>query len=229
MSASPQLLAWSHSRVEDYRKCPYMLYHKAVLKDVPFKQTPQMAEGERIHKALEFKVRDGTPMPAKYSKYEPLAASIANAPGHTLCEYKITLDAGLRSTGWFSPDAWLRVIIDVMKINGDVGFMGDYKTGQSMKFNEHQLKLFAAAGFIAFPQVNKWTTAYIWTEFNVLDPAVYTRDQFPEIWKELMVTPDEMQRSYVMNHWPAKTGHHCKWCDVNKAGKCEFASEKPST
>jgi hypothetical protein len=218
-------MAWSHSRINDFKSCPKMLYHKALLKDVPFVETPQMREGNRIHKAFEYRVRDAVPFTGNDVKYERIAQAIIGAAGNVLCENKITLDPGLAPTGWFAKDAYCRVIVDVMKINGEVGFMGDYKTGK-IKFDEHQLKLFAAAGFQAFPGVNKWTTAYIWTEHNLIDPAVYTRDQLPQMWAELLVEPTKMQEAFVMNHWPAKPGRQCRWCDVNKLGKCEFAAER---
>ena len=219
------LLAWSHSRVDDYKRCPKMMWHKAIKKDVPFVKTEQMKWGDRVHKALEYRVRDKVPLTGEFEQYEPIAAAIDRAPGHVLCENKITLNPGLTPTGYFADDAYVRVIVDVMKINGSVGFMGDYKTGK-IKFDEAQLKLFAAVGFQAYPEVHKWTTAYIWTKDKIIDPAVYTRDQLPTMWAELLQVPNEMQKSYVLNHWPAKPGFQCKWCGANKLGLCEAAAER---
>jgi hypothetical protein len=225
MTEEAKIFAWSHSRVNDYKKCPLMLYHKAILKDVPFVQSEQMKWGDRVHKALEYRVRDKVPLVGEFAQYEPIAAAIDRAPGQVLCENKITLNPALRPTGYFADDAYVRVIVDVMKINASVGFMGDYKTGK-ISFDESQLKLFAAVGFEAFPQVEKWTTAYIWTQSQVIDPAVYTRDQLPKMWEELLQVPSEMQKSFVFNHWPAKPGRACKRCDVNRLGKCDKAGER---
>lgn len=219
------ILAWSHSRIDTFKKCPKMLWHQAIAKDVPFEQSEQMKWGDRVHKALEYRVRDKVPLSAEMAQYEPIAVSIERAPGNTLCENKITLNVALQPTGWFSPDAYVRVIVDVMKLNGSVGFMGDYKTGK-IKFDEAQLKLFAAAGFQAYPHINQWTTAYIWTQDKVIDPAVYKREQLPQLWEELLQEPKRLQEAYVMDHWPPKPGWHCGWCGANKFGKCESASER---
>ena len=219
------ILAWSHSRVDDYKRCPRMMWHKAIKKDVPFVKTEQMKWGDRVHKALEYRVRDKVPLTGEFEQYEPIARAIDAAPGHVLCENKITLNPGLTPTGYFAEDAYVRVIVDVMKINGTVGFMGDYKTGK-IKFDEAQLKLFAAVGFQAYPEVQRWTTAYIWTKDKIIDPAVYTRDQLPQMWTELLQVPAEMQKSHVLNHWPAKPGRGCKWCGANKLGLCESAAER---
>lgn len=218
------ILAWSHSRIDAFKKCPKMLKHQ-IDKDVPFEQSEQMKWGDRVHKALEYRVRDKVPLSGEFAQYESIALAIDRAPGNVFCENKITLDVGLQPTGWFAKDAYVRIIVDVMKINGNVGFMGDYKTGK-MKFDEAQLKLFAAGGFQAYPHVDKWTTAYIWTQDKIIDPAVYTRDQLPKLWEELLVQPKRLQEAHVMNHWPAKPGWQCGWCGANKYGKCESASER---
>jgi hypothetical protein len=223
--ADSKILAWSHSRVDDYKRCPFMMYNKSIAKTVPFVKTKKMKWGDDVHKALEYRVRDNVPLTGEFAQYEPIAAAIAKAPGHVLCENKITLNPALAPTGYFAEDAYVRVIVDVMKINGSVGFMGDYKTGK-VKFDKSQLKLFAAVGFKAYPHVEQWTTAYVWTQDKIIDPAVYTRDQLDTMWEELLVVPNEMQKSFVLNHWPTKPGRHCKWCGVNKHGLCPSAAER---
>lgn len=223
--AEQKILAWSHSRVDDYKRCPLMMYHKAIAKTIPFAKTKEMKWGDLVHKALEYRVRDGVALTGEFAQYEPIAAAIANAPGNVLCENKITLNVGLTPTGYFADDAYVRVIVDVMKLNGPVGFMGDYKTGK-IKFDESQLKLFAAVGFKAYPQIEQWTTAYIWTKDKIIDPRVYKREQLDTMWEELLVVPNEMQKSFVLNHWPAKPGFQCKWCGANKLGLCQSAATR---
>lgn len=220
-----KILAWSHSRVDDYKRCPRMMWHKSIKKDVPFVKTQQMIWGDRVHKALEYRVRDNVPLTGEFAQYEPIAQAILKAPGHNLCETKITLNPGLTPTGYFAEDAYVRVIVDIMKINGPVGFMGDYKTGKP-KFDQSQLKLFAAVGFQAYPQIEQWTTAYIWTRDKIIDPTVYKREELPKLWEELLQVPAQMQKSFVLDHWPAKPGNHCKWCGANKHGLCESAAER---
>lgn len=218
-----QLLPWSYSRLDAFKKCRKMFYHQTVAKDVPFEESDQMKWGNRVHKALEYRVRDNVPLSGEFAQFECIAAAIQRAPGTNLCEYKITLNPSLQPTGWFEKDAYIRVIVDVLKINGQVGFMGDYKTGK-MKFDELQLKLFAAAGFQAFPDIQQWTTAYVWTQDKIIDPKVYSRAQLPTLWVELLAEARQIQEAYEANQWPAKPGWSCGYCSANKYRKCEFAA-----
>jgi hypothetical protein len=215
------ILAWSHSRIDTFKKCPKMLKDQ-LDKVVPFEQSEKMKWGDRVHKALEFRVRDHVALTNEFAQYEQIAAAIERAPGNVLCENKITLDVGLKPTGWFAKDAYVRVIVDVMKINKSVGFMGDYKTGNPKYSSEDQLKLFAAAGFQAYQNIDRWTTAYVWTQTGKMDLATYERSELPRLWEELLQAPRRLQEAHVMDHWPAKPGWYCGFCASNKYGKCEF-------
>jgi hypothetical protein len=203
-----------------------MFNEKSILKTVPFEQTDAMKEGDRVHRLIDARIK-GTALPPEYVHLEPLVQSVERAPGRTFGEEKMTLNTKLQPCGWFQKGedpAWVRIIVDVMKINGDRGFMGDWKTGK-VKFDEHQLKLFAAVGFIYYPSVNQWTTAYIWLKNKLVDPKVYTRADLPQMWRELLQEPVRLQDYANRNYWPEKPGNHCKWCGVNKQMRCRSASE----
>lgn len=215
-------IAWSHSRVADYKACQKMFYHKNVLKDIPFVKTVQMEQGELVHKMFELRIGSSTPFPHGYSSYEAIALPIIKAPGQAYTEFEMTLTEALTPTGWFSKDAWCRVKIDVMKINGNRGFAGDWKTGK-IKFDEHQLKLTAAVMMTQFTELEQVATAFIWLRDGVVDKKTYTRDQLAVLWEELLVVPRQMQESNATGNWPARPSHECKWCPVNKLGKCSAA------
>lgn len=223
-------VAWSFSRINDFIKCAYMVYMKSIVaknQRVKFIETAPMKQGKLIHLMLENRVSKGIPIPADYAAtLEPIARAMIEADGTTFTELQIALDENLNPCGYFDWDAvWVRVIIDVMKINGTKCFVGDYKTG-TPNFDELQLKLFAAVVFQTYPEVEEVTTAFIWTKTGTLDPAVYTRDQVPALWAELLVEPMKMHEASVMNKWPKRPGHWCKWCDVNRELKCDKARER---
>lgn len=223
-----QVIAWSHSRAGDYEKCPFMFYMKSVApKEMrpKFIKSPQMLEGTRQHKVLEVRVSRGVPVPEADAKLEPIAASLIAAPGKTFTEVELCLNSDLQPCGWFDDEAYVRAIIDVMKLNNNLAFLGDYKTG-TPDFDEKQLKLNAAVAFQTYPAVDTITTAYIWLKTGTLDPAVYKREQLRALWDELLVTPQKIQESSVMNHWKKEPGRWCKFCDVNREGKCDKAKER---
>lgn len=220
-----QVITWSPSRVKTFKKCAKMFHEEANLKTVPFVQSEMQLYGDRVHKALDKRIKGEAALPVEEQHLEPLVLSLLNAPGQTYAEQKMTLNNMLRPTGWFADDAWVRIIIDVMKINGPVGFMGDWKTGRP-DFDQYQLKLNAAIGFIFYPSLEQITTAYIWLKTKTLDPETYQRADLSRMWQELLQEPTKMQECSNRNHWPERPGKHCGWCGVNKQGRCAVAAEK---
>ena len=223
-------IAWSHSRRKDYLECPRMLYHKSVAKKghpdrVEFVQTKAQADGTAIDDALTARISKGTPLPPQYAPYEGMVAAVIAAPGAKFTQMKLTLDRDFKLCGWFDSDAWVRAIYDVAVINGAHGFLGDWKNGQ-VWIDEDQLKLFAAAGFLAFPELEVIDTAYIWLKHGRTSDKTYTRRELPDLWADLLPDVERMQISYRTNHWPAnpKRGKGtCKWCPANQVGKCAEA------
>lgn len=221
-----KLMAWSHSRIELYEKCPKQYWHLNIVKDIPFIQTPQMLEGERVHKMLENRVARGTPLPEGYKHLEPIAAPIANSKvGQLFTETKLTLNPQFKPTGYFSPDAWVRVIIDVMRLDSHVAWVGDYKTGNPT-FDKKQLKLTAAVCFQTYESLEQVTASYLWLKTGTPDSEVYRRQDTPQMWEEILQGPRRLQESVNTNTWPTKPGRNCKWCKVNKQMRCPDAAEK---
>lgn len=225
MNTSVKHIAWSHSRISDFKKCRRMFWFKNVdeRKLIPFTQTEAMKEGERQHKAFEVRIRDDRPFPDKYAHYEPIAQAILKHPGINYCEEQLTFDTNFAPTGWFDRNAYLRIIIDILKINGDKAFAGDYKSG-SPWVDGDQLKLTAAGVMQRFPDINEVTTAYIWLKTGALDTEVYTRDMLPRMWEELMEQPRLLHEATVMDHWPPNPNQrNCRYCPVNEKGYCDAA------
>jgi hypothetical protein len=201
-----------------------MFHEEANLRTVPFVQSVQQLEGDKVHKMLDKRLKHEAGLPVEYVHLEELVIPIERAPGRTMAEQKMTINAHFKPTGWFSDDAWCRIIVDVMKINDQRGFMGDWKTGKP-NFDQYQLKLNAALGFIFFPSLEQITTAYIWLKTKTLDPETYHRADLPRMWQELLQEPTRMQEYSNRDYWPERPGRHCGWCGVNKQGRCTSASE----
>jgi hypothetical protein len=200
-----------------------MFHEESNLKTIPFIQSEPQLYGDRVHKMLDKRIKKEAPLPVEEQHLEPLVLSIERAPGQTFSEQKMTINGHLAPTGWFSEDAWCRIVIDVMKINGTRGFMGDWKTGRPT-FDEYQLKCNAALGFVFYPSLEHITTAYIWLRTKMLDPKEYTRADLPRMWEELLQEPIRMQEHSRRDYWPERPGNHCKWCGVNKQQRCKSAS-----
>ena len=221
-------IAGSFSRIDSFRKCPKRFYEQNIKKSIPWKQTSQQIAGERVHKILELAVKDGTPPPVGYEKFAPLAQTIRNAPGQTFTEMRMTVDRDGAPCGYSDWDrAYIRVVVDVMKVKGDTAWAGDYKTGKRT-FDELQLKLTAGVTMIHLPDVNTVATSYIFTEETSIDkPTIYHRSDLANILAEPIDWMNRIQEANRTNTWPANPRKNgppfCAWCPVNKAGLCEEA------
>jgi hypothetical protein len=223
-------LAWSHSRRKTFLDCPRQLWHNIAPRGHPdrveYVETKEKTAGTLIDNALSARIAQGTPLPPQYAPYEGMCQVVAAAPGVKVVQAQIALDRAFKQCGTKDWDnAWVRVIYDVAILNGDVGFIGDWKNGK-VWIDEDQLKLFAAVGFHVFPELQTIDTAYIWLSHGVLSPKTYTRRELADMWQALLPDVERMQVAYKTNTFPATPKYGkgtCKWCPANAAGKCKEA------
>lgn len=224
-------IAWSFSVVDMFEQCAYKYYRLKVAKDV--KDTGNLAnkQGDLKHKMLDAYIKNGTPFPAGYEKLKPLADAVLNSPGDVRSELKLTLNPNLIATDWFADDAWLRVIVDVIKVNGPVMWMGDWKDGK-VKDDSWQLLLFACAGFALYPQIQTIATSFIWMNFTDVNghakrtDKVFHRHEAKAMWETALSHYHRMVEAHVTNNFPPNPTGLCGWCPVNKAKACTYTTKE---
>ncbi len=217
--------AWSYSSLTGFETCPYRHYRTKVLKDVSDPPGEAAMWGQRVHKALELRVGSGTPLPESLVNYEPYAAKFASAPGQVLVEHQITLNKSLRPTTWFGKDAWCRGVIDVAVVKDGKAVVADYKTGKRKPDND-QLNLFAALGFIQFPEVQRIDTMFIWLKDKKVDTTSFTRANVLDIWSSFLPRVKRMEKAYTGGedaHQKKPSGLCRSWCPVKD---CEYNGAK---
>lgn len=185
-----------------------------------------MLDGIEIDNALTARIARGAALPGKFLPYEPICQMVCTVPGQKLTQLQLALDPALKPCGYKDWDnAWVRVIYDLVIINGEHAFIWDWKNGQ-IWLDEDQLRLFATVGFHQFPELETIDTSYVWLKHGVTTDKHYTRRELPELWQTFLPDVERLQVAYKTNHWPAipKRGKNsCKWCSVNEAGKCSVA------
>jgi len=224
-------LAWSFSRYKMFLECPRQVWHNAAAPRghadrIEFVQTKQMLDGIEVDNALTARIGQGTPLPPKFAPYETICASVLAAPGQKFTQMQLALDQAYKPCGYKDWDnAWVRVIYDLAIINKDHGFIWDWKNGQ-IWLDEDQLKLFAIVGFHVFPEVDTFSTSYVWLRHGETSDKVYRRRELPDLWQVFIPVVERMQVAYKTQHWPATPArgkNSCKYCAVNQAGKCKEA------
>jgi len=223
-------IAWSASRVKNFMQCPKKFYHTSAAPSghpdrIPFKQGFAAKAGEDFHKVMQARLEKKAPLTAGFAQWEPLALAIEGATGTTVVEYQFALTEHFTPCGTKDWDnVWIRAVPDVMKVTDTAIFIVDWKTGKP-DYDQYQLKLNAAVAFQHYPSVQEVVTCYVFTKTGEFSKKEhYKREDLAAIWDELLVEPRKMHENLAMNHWPARPGHYCGWCEANAAGKCDKAS-----
>lgn len=209
--------AWSYSSIKTFDQCPKKYYHLKVAKDVSDAPGPEAAYGTDVHAAAEAFIRDGVPIPAKYSYMKPIVEQLAAFPGSKHCEMKLGVkraEDGYTPCGFFDKDVWYRGIIDLLIVDGPKARLIDYKTGKSAKYADtKQLDLMAGAVFAHFPEVETIKAGLIYVVCEEFPRKNYHRGQGDplSVFSEQLERLDAAHESGV---WNAKSGPLCGWCPV---------------
>lgn len=219
-----KVVPWSYTSLTSFETCPRRFYLTRVTKEVKEPQSQAMLHGNEVHKALENSLRDGTPLPDKYAKHQPIIDRLAAKKGQRLIEHKVALTKGFKETTFFSKDCWVRGVVDVGIVGVESAVIFDYKTGKP-KSDPSQLKLFAGMAMSAFPKIEEVTVGFMWLAHNRMgseDVAKYTRSDLPEIWGEFSARVSRMEHAEKENRFVPKPSGLCReWCPVGKK-LCEF-------
>lgn len=218
----PKNFAWSFSALNSYETCAFKHLKVAVIKEVIEPQSPEATEGNVVHDSLENRLLKGQQLPIQYQKYEKWCKAIEAAPGSLHPEVSFTITRNFEKTEWNDwANAWLRVKIDVLKVNGTKAWIGDWKTGKR-KDDFTQLGLFAAMAFLFYPEVQEIKANYIWLKEGKMSATqTYTRDQYNELWAEYLNRAHTFEVAWHNDDWPTKRNGLCRdWCQVKKLGMC---------
>lgn len=215
-----QMPAWTYSLLDKFETCPKQYYHLKVVKDVV--DTPHVANewGNRVHTALEYRIRDGTPLPEGMTQWEGIAGKLEAIPGVKYCEQRMAIDENFQPTDW--KQAWSRGMADLNIVSGSTGLSLDYKTGKRKP--SEQLMLYAGYMFAYYPQLTQVDTGFVWLKDKKIDKQRFTRDQVPAIWQEFLPRYHRLLRAYERDAWPPNPSGLCNgWCPVKS---CQFYKPK---
>lgn len=214
------MTTWSYSGIKTFDQCPRKYYHLKVACDVKDPGGTAAIYGTQVHKAAEEYIRDGKPIPAKFSFVAPVVEVLNQFVGDKHCEIKLAVrktDGGYEPCEFDSPEAWWRGIADLLILNGDKATVIDYKTGKNTRYADvKQLDLLAAGVFTHYPEVMRIKSALAYVVTNDLIRKHHVRDLRGEYFS---VFDNELERLAACHEngvWNAKTGPLCRFCPVTK-------------
>lgn len=210
------VIPWSYSSWDSYvNGCPRKFYEIKIAKNFDDPPNESTIWGNEVHAALEIRAKTNAPLPDNMQRFQKLADRVIYAPGETYAELEVAVTIDLQPTGFWDNDAYARGKLDLVKRNGTVALVNDWKTGKR-KNNSLQLDLAAVLTFAKFPEVERITSLFTWFQEPTKPSSnKFTREQMPEIMAQFKQGVDDMQWSEQNNVWPEKPSGLCNgWCPV---------------
>jgi hypothetical protein len=179
-----------------------------------------------VHKHLEDRVRDGTPLPTHLARLEPKLAAILATPHDTLeVEHRYAFAADFSPVDWDSSDAWVRGIVDLELHHRGQALLVDYKTGTRRPGSE-QLKLNAAFVMQAKPEIQEVTTGFWWLKDKKLDREKFSRSELAGVWAGFLPRVRRLEAAHQNSVWRAVPSGLCRnFCKVTRS-QCEFSQRR---
>lgn len=216
------MIKWSFSGLKDFVNCPRQYYEVKVLRSVTKKVTQQMQYGTEVHKALEDYVRDGTPLPEFYRRFQPMLDALLEIPGTRYPEHKMALTEAKEPCAFDADEYWVRGIADLLIVDGADAYIIDYKTGSAKYPDTKQLKLMALMVFENFSSVEKVKAGLLFVAHNTFIEETYTRNHITSMWNTFSWDLLRLRTATDNNVWTPNPSPLCKWCPVTS---CEFNKE----
>lgn len=237
------ITAWSFSRlVEDYESCAYKAYLLHVEKRPKPARTGEAGEkadaalkrGKVVHEGAEQYVRGDVAVivpeivtrEAKLNEYRAYFEQ-----GKADVEQDWGFDRDWCTTGWFDPNVWARIKLDVFINLGTEGIVDDWKTGK--KFNNEvkhaqQGQLYGIGAFMRYPDLEKLKVRFTYVDHA---PSTDTEREYTRATLMRML-PSWNSRALAMTtatSFPAKPSKiACRFCPFgpsNGDGSCPSGVE----
>ena len=213
-----KLPPWSYTSLRDAENCLRQFHRVRVLKDIPFVETEASKWGNRVHDALEKRLRDGTPLPEDMAQYEPfIPAKTHRLRG--LIEFKMGIREDASFCGFFADEVWGRGKLDFGLIDHDQhqAIIVDWKTGRPRE-DPDELEIFALMLKAKYPDLKVITGWYVWLKEKRMGKVHDLSDTNGKL-ASVKHRLQRIQQAADMDTWPPNEGPLCGYCAVSD---CEF-------
>jgi len=204
---------WSFSKIKAFEQCPKQFYHEKILKEFPVAETEAMRYGTEFHLAAEEYIRDGKPLPNKFSFAQNMLDSLNAKQGTKLCEKEMGLTENLEPCGFSDDAVWFRGIADLLIIDSptSTAWVIDYKTGKSSRYaDKGQLELMALTVFAHYPEITKIRAGLLFVISKDLIKDKYTDFDKAKLWEKWLGKYNAMKTAAETNVWNPKPSGLCK-------------------
>ena len=228
-------IALSWSRLSDYNQCPLKFKLKYIEKDPIFKEddskSPHLVRGNNVHRALEnYVVQRTSGQEVKITSLpevestKPFVDRYIDNYEVIIPETQLAIDANWQRVEWFSSEAYLRVIFDLIAIRRDHCAIVDYKTGKMRDYDGGpsgfgQLHLSGAIALHMYPDIPKVTTIYAYVDHRQTVPKEFTQDDKVKLRNHF---DEEHAKVNADKEFKPKVNEFCKWCPATRK-QCPYS------
>lgn len=214
--------AWSFSRLKNFEVCPKRYYETDVLKNFNDGDDNQSLQwGETVHKAMADRCQNGTALPDTFpAHYESWASRIMEGGGEVFTEIESAIDENFNPAPWFAardgtgPIPWFRAKIDLVKIQGPIALLVDWKTGKIVD-ESFQLALSACCAFARWKDLQAIRCSYVWLKEDAESSENFLRTDMARMWRTLWPRVTQLASAHSSMDFPPTPNRMCKqWCKV---------------
>jgi len=203
-------LVWSYSMLHCFRDvCAHQGEARYISKTIKFVETPEIKWGNDVHSAFEHRLRGGKPLPAGMAQWEKYAAPFNGKPVQVEEWYYIDHDG--KACARFDDRKQGHGKLDMVLINGDAAYIGDWKTGNSKYESPYELEVNAVLLHAKYPTLKTIKGAYAWLKEDRLS-EVYDLSHTLDTWKDICSTMETIYNWRKIGEFPKKRTPLCSWC-----------------
>jgi hypothetical protein len=205
--------AWSYSALTRYENCPRQYYEINATKQVKDEDSEFSASGKEIHQALHARVCKGQLLPLNYRYLEKTAAKFVGWPGTTSGELRFAMARDFTPVDYFAPTVFVRVVVDLLIINGSKGLILDWKTGKPQP-GFTQLELTAGVLSTHLPELETFELHYEWLKDGTKSHKKLVKQDLVGVWNTFLPRVAKIEAALKTTDFPAKPSGLCRYCPV---------------
>lgn len=215
------MIAWSYSRLTTFEQCPLQFHLKNITKDIPWVETPALAEGNRKHKVLEIaigrevRLREGEPCTPIYDDLfymRALVKEFVASHSRIMVEEELAFKKDWTPCTWFDKETYFRCKIDLTGLNGPKGSILDWKSGK-VRVKEDQLKIYNMTALMNWTHLQEVTSSLVFIDHKQFSrPITTTRGELETLRDEFEDRANAIQLAEQRGVWNYTPGYWCDWC-----------------
>ena len=207
-----ELAPWAFTKLKAFETCTRQGYSRYITREYPFTETEAMINGRNIHKMMEDRINDGTPFTPEFAWLEQFIPTPTDG-NELAAEVELGITVEGEPCSFYENDCFFRGKLDVLNLEDDHCFIGDWKTGKPYE-DPDELNIHAMLVKAHYPNIKHWRGFYVWLRtqkvgnIHVLSPARTldkVRRRIDAVEELLATDPDR-----------PKLNKLCPWCDLER-------------